>query len=108
LKKADEVRRVLLILDHITRSMAATRDRQHEGFRVLRQAMGYGWSVAAAANPPAARPLFVKWLRSSDPDVSWVMKSNLGKARLKGFRKDVEELKAKKPAKKPVRKKPAA
>jgi hypothetical protein len=99
---------VLLVLDHITRSMAATRDRKHEGFRVLRQAMGYCWSVAAAASPAAARPLFVKWLRSSDPDISWVMKSNLGKARLKGFRKDVEEPRVKKPAKKPVRKKPAA
>jgi len=112
LKKADEVRRVLLILDHITRSMAATHDRKHDGFRVLRQAMGYCWSVAAAANPVAARPLFVKWLRSSDPDISWVMKSNLGKARLRGFRKDVEEPRAKKPTKKPakkaVRKKPAA
>jgi len=95
---------VLLILDHVTRSMAATRDRKHEGFRVLRQAMGYCWSVAAAANPAAARPLFVKWLRSSDPDISWVMKSNLGKARLKGFRKSLEESKARKPAKR----KPAA
>ncbi len=104
LKKPDEVRRVLLILDHVTRSMAATRDRKHEGFRVLRQAMGYCWSVAAAANPAAARPLFVKWLRSSDPDISWVMKSNLGKARLKGFRKSLEESKARKPAKR----KPAA
>jgi hypothetical protein len=108
LKKPDEVRRVLLILDHITRSIAATRDRKHEGFRVLRQAMGYCWSVAAAANPAAARPLFVKWLRSSDPDVSWVMKSNLSKARLKGFRKSLEEPRAKKPRTRPVRKKPAA
>ncbi len=113
LKKPDEVRSVLLILDHITRSMAATRDRKREGFRVLRQAMGYCWSVAAAANRAAARPLFVKWLRSSDPDIAWVMKSNLGKARLRSFRKDVEEPKAKKPvrkkpAKKPVRKRSAA
>lgn len=108
-KKADAVRRVLLILDHITRSMAATRDRKHDGFRVLRQAMGYCWSVAAAANPAAARPLFVKWLRSSDPDIAWVMKSNLGKARLRGFRKSIEEPKANKPAnKKPAKKKPAA
>ena len=108
LKKPDEVRRVLLILDHITRSIAATRDRKHEAFKVLRQAMGYCWSVAAAASPAAARPLFVKWLRSSDPDVSWVIKSNLGKARLRSFRKDVEKATAKKPVKKPVRKKPAA
>jgi hypothetical protein len=108
LKKADEVRRVVLILDHITRSMAATHDRKHEGFRVLRQAMGYCWSVAAAANPAAARPLFVKWLRSSDPDIAWVMRSNLGKARLKGFRKSVEEPKVNKPVRKPAKKKPAA
>jgi hypothetical protein len=107
LKKPDEVRRVLLVLDHVTRSMAATRDRKHEGFKVLRQAMGYCWSVAAAANPAAARPLFVKWLRSSDPDIAWVMKSNLGKARLKGFRKDVEKPKAG-AAKKAAKKKPAA
>ena len=99
LKKPDVVRRVLLVLDHITRSMAATRDRKHEGFRVLRQAMGYCWSVAAAANPVAARPLFVKWLRSSDPDIAWVMKSNLGKARLKGFRKEVEAPKIPSPRK---------
>ena len=85
LKKPDEVRRVLLILDHITRSMAATRDRTHEGFRVLRQAMGYCWSVAAAANPAAARPLLEKWLRSTDADIAWVMKSNLGKARMKAM-----------------------
>ncbi len=99
LKKPDEVRRVLMVLDHITRSMAATRDRKHEGFKVLRQAMGYCWSVAAAANPAAARPLFVKWLRSADPDIAWVMKTNLGKARLKGFRKGLEASKIPSPRK---------
>ncbi len=88
LKKPDEVRQVLLILDHITRSMAATRDRKHGGYRVLRQAMGYCWSVAAAANPEAGRNLLRKWLRSSDPDVAWVMKSNLGKARMKALGKE--------------------
>jgi hypothetical protein len=82
LKNHAEARRVLLLLDRITRSMAATRDRKEDGFRVLRQAMGYCWSVAAAANPEAARPLLEKWLRSSDPDIAWVMKTNLGKARM--------------------------
>ncbi len=88
LKKPDEVRRVLVVLDHITRSMAAMRNRKQEGFRVLRQAMGYCWSVAAAANPPVGRPLLEKWLRSGDPDVAWVMKSNLGKARMGALGKD--------------------
>ena len=86
LKKPDEVKRVLLVLDHITRSMAATRER-NESFRVLRKAMGYCWSVAAAANPEAGKPLLEKWLRSSDPDIAWVMKSNLGKARMKALGK---------------------
>jgi DNA alkylation repair enzyme len=85
LKSPDDARRVLFILDHITRSMGATRERKHEGFRVLRQAMGYCWSVAAAANPEAGRPMLKKWLRSADPDIAWVMKSNLGKARMKGL-----------------------
>lgn len=78
---------VLAILDHITGSLAATSDRRHEGFRVLRQALGYGWSVAAAAAPQNAKPYLEKWLRSSDKDVSWVMKSNLSKARMAGLRK---------------------
>ena len=82
LEKADEVRRVLGILDHITRSMAVTHERKHDDFRVLRQAMGYCWSVAVAANAAAGRPLMEKWLRSADPDVAWIMKSNLGKARM--------------------------
>jgi hypothetical protein len=82
LKKPDEVRRVLRVLDHITRSMAATHERRHDDYRVLRQAMGYCWSVAVAANPAAGRPLMEKWLRSADPDVAWMMKSNLAKARM--------------------------
>jgi len=77
---------VLAILDHITRSVAATGDRKHDGFRVLRQALGYGWSVAAAAAPANARPYLEKWLRSTDKDVAWVMRSNLAKSRMAELR----------------------
>ena len=87
LKKPDEVRRVLMVLDHVTRSMAATHERKDDAYRVLRQAMGYCWSVAVAANPAAGRPLIEKWLRSTDPDVAWMMKSNLGKARMSALGK---------------------
>src|SRR5260370_15658277 len=97
LKKRDEVKRVLQILDHITRSMAATRGRKHEGFHVLRQAMGYCWSVAAAANPEAARPLLEKWLRSSDPDIARVMKSNLAKARMRALARPVRDTPTRRP-----------
>lgn len=47
---------VLAILDRITASLAASKDRRSDGFRVLRQALGYGWSVAAAAYPDKAAP----------------------------------------------------
>jgi hypothetical protein len=82
LKSQEEAVEVLEILDRITRSMAGASDRRGEGFRVLREALGYCWSVAAAAAPENARPYMEKWLRSKDKDVAWVMKSNLSKARM--------------------------
>lgn len=87
LKNNEETVEVLAILDHITRSLASATDRRQEGFRVLRQALGYGWSVAAAAAPKNAKPYFEKWLRSKDKDVQWVMKSNLSKSRVAGLAK---------------------
>ena len=80
---------VLAILDRITTSLAAAVDRRHEGFRVLRQALGYCWSVAAAAAPDNARTYFEKWLRSTDKDVTWVMKTNLDRARMDVLRKQL-------------------
>jgi hypothetical protein len=80
---------VLVILDRITSSLAATEHRRDEGFRVLRLGLGYGWSVAAAAAPENAWPYFEKWLLSRDKDVTWVMKTNLEKARMAGLREEV-------------------
>jgi hypothetical protein len=82
MKEPEHVLRVLRILDRATKSLAATSARKDDGFRVLRQALGYCWSVAAAALPEAGRPLLEKWLRSPDKDVAWVMQSNLAKARM--------------------------
>ena len=82
LKNNVEVVQVLEILDHITSSLASSGDRRSDGFRVLRQALGYGWSVAAAAAPDNAVPYIEKWLQSNDKDVVWVMNSNLGKSRM--------------------------
>ena len=81
-----EVVQVLEVLDHITSSLASSSDRHGDGFRVLRQALGYGWSVAAAAAPENAVPYLQKWLQSRDKDVAWVMKSNLGKSRMAPLR----------------------
>ena len=77
---------VLQTLDQITHSVATSDDRRGDGFRVLRRALGYGWSVAAAAAPRNAQPYLEKWLRSSDKDVAWIMKSNLSKARMSALR----------------------
>ena len=82
LKEPEHVVRVLKILDRMTKSLAATSARQTEGFRVLKQALGYSWSVAAAALPERGRPLMEKWLRSADKDVAWVMQENLTKGRI--------------------------
>jgi hypothetical protein len=76
----------LMILDQITISLAANHDRKDEGFRVLRKALGYCWSVAAAAAPENALPYFEKWMQSTDKDVAWVMKSNFAKARMAPLR----------------------
>ena len=73
---------VLTILDAITASMARTQERNSEPFRILRQGMGYCWSVAVAAHPAAGRRLIKKWIGSSDPDIRWIMKQNLTKNRL--------------------------
>ncbi|HYM98073.1 MAG TPA: hypothetical protein VET26_12285 [Candidatus Sulfotelmatobacter sp.] len=83
LKRPEDVVHVLVILDRITKSLGAATGRRDEGFRVLRQALGYCWSVAAAASPPNAKPYFDKWLASTDKDIVWVMKSNLRKARMR-------------------------
>lgn len=87
LNRNDETVEVLAILDRITESLTASGERRGEGFRILRQALGYGWSVAAAAaREENAIPYLEKWLTSSDPDVEWLMRSNLGKARMARLR----------------------
>ncbi len=48
----------------------------------MRQGLAYGWSVAVAANPAAGKPLFERWLASTNHDVRWIMRQNLAKYRL--------------------------
>jgi hypothetical protein len=75
-------RRVLRMLDRITGSMARAEDRRSGEYRALRQGLGYCWSVAIVALPEAGKPMLEKWAESSDPDVQWVVRENLKKARL--------------------------
>ncbi len=82
LKDPQTTRTVLQLFDAITREIAAGSLPHDESFKVLRQALGYCWSVAVAALPGAGKPLMENWLRSSSPDVRWIMRENLKKNRL--------------------------
>ena len=78
---------VLQLLDVITANLAAVpaADRKSESFRILRQALGYCWSVAVAACPEAGLPVLQRWLAHPDLDVRWIMRENLRKKRLAAF-----------------------
>ena len=82
LRSEDRGAAVIAVLDTITAGLAAAPDRTADGFRVLRQALGYGWSVAVAAAPEVGREHMERWLGSPDPDVRWVMRQNMAKVRL--------------------------
>jgi hypothetical protein len=93
LNKPDVVIHVLQIFDKITVKMESTTDSKSEGYKVLRQAMGYCWSVAVAALPKEGKRMMEKWLKSQSPDVHWMMKENLKKNRL--VKMDAEWVKSK-------------
>jgi hypothetical protein len=82
LKDPKHAKRVLKLLDTITTSITREKDRKSEDFKTLRQALGYCWSVAVVALPSEGKPALEKWLRNSDPDVTWIMRENLKKNRL--------------------------
>jgi hypothetical protein len=74
------------VLDEVTAALAAVpgdRRRGNEPFRVLRQALGYCWSVAVAAVPDQGFDRLERWAGSEDRDVCWVIRENLKKARLR-------------------------
>ena len=80
LRAPEAARRALDVLERVTASLPASRDR------VLRQALGYCWSVAVAALPEEGLPRFEQLERSSDPDIRWVASENAQKARLARLR----------------------
>ncbi len=82
LARPEEVRRVLALLDRITRAVERAADRKAEDFSTLRQGLGYCWSVVVVALPDEGKALMEKWFQCQDPDVIWIMKENLKKKRL--------------------------
>ncbi|MBN1120437.1 MAG: hypothetical protein JXJ17_05125 [Anaerolineae bacterium] len=82
LKNDQYARRTLAILDGITESIIEEEDRRSDDFKALRKGLGYCWSVAVVALPGEGKPLIEKWLACDDKDIRWIVKENLGKARL--------------------------
>ena len=76
------VARVLDLLDRITASIAGVEDRRSDEFRALRKGLGYCWSVAVAALPEVGKARLERWFAVDDPDVRWIVRENLKKARL--------------------------
>lgn len=56
--------------------------RTDPDLRTLRQALGYAWSVAIAAAPEEGLLDLDALGTDDDPDVAWILRSNLSKARL--------------------------
>lgn len=82
LKDSAAARKVLTILNRITKDISAAGSPRDQSFKVLCQSMGYCWSVAVAASPQHGKPLMEKWIASSDREVQRIMSENLKKTRL--------------------------
>jgi hypothetical protein len=74
----------LALCQAVTDSLAARPEpeRRDAGVRTLRQALGYCWSVAVAADPAAGLQRFTVLSGRNDADVRWIVAENRKKARL--------------------------
>ncbi|GAA2246032.1 hypothetical protein N1031_16025 [Herbiconiux moechotypicola] len=54
-----------------------------EARRVLRQTLGYGWSVLAVGTPDEAFDTLDRWAEAGDADARWIVAQNCRKARLR-------------------------
>ena len=80
LRAPESARRALGLVERVTAALPQSRDR------VLRQALGYCWSVAVAALPEEGLERFERLERSTDPDLQWVARENMKKRRLARLR----------------------
>jgi HEAT repeat protein len=84
LRTPDAARLAVDLCATATTALAARPPAQRRApdVRVLRQALGYCWSVAVAADPAQGLPRFEALRDDPDPDVVWIVRENLRKARL--------------------------
>lgn len=80
---AVNLKRVLKLLDGITRDFAKSKQRKSDEFVALKKGLSYCWSVAVVASPENGKRAMEKWFASKDADVRAVMRENLTKDRLK-------------------------
>lgn len=75
--------RALELVDHVTADLVALPgpERRNASVRTLRQALGYCWSVAIAADPVAGLALFRRLEVLQDRDIAWIVRENRKKAR---------------------------
>jgi hypothetical protein len=78
LKTSTAVATGLDVLDEATQRVVESHNR------VLRQALGYGWSVVVAADPARGLPRFEAWeaRAGGDPDLAWIVRENRSKSRM--------------------------
>jgi len=82
LKDPKIISEVLKIFDQITAEMELAGHPKDDAFKVLRQGLGYCWSVAVASLPKEGKTAMEKWIASQNTNIRWVMKENLKKNRL--------------------------
>jgi hypothetical protein len=82
LRRREDVQRVLAILESLTVVVRDSAKPISAEMRVLRQALGYGWSIAVAADPTLGLPAFDRWSTDPDRDVRWIVAENRKKSRL--------------------------
>jgi hypothetical protein len=70
------------LVDQVTANLEGMPERRSDEFRTLRKALAYCWSVVVVANPAYGMPRMERWIDSTDPDVRWIVRENLKKARL--------------------------
>ncbi len=72
--------------------VAPSSERKRDGFRVLRQALGYTLSVVTAAAPEEGFALMRECATWDDNDIAWVLRENLKRKRLAKFSEHTEAL----------------
>ncbi|MFI5910194.1 hypothetical protein [Dactylosporangium sp. NPDC051541] len=85
LKTSSAAAAAIAVCRSVTDSFTArpAQQRRDEDVRTLRKALGYTWSIAVAADKPHGRPAFDRLAASTDADVAWIVRANLGKARMR-------------------------